>query len=203
VNRGYDAVIIGAGIMGCSVAFELAKKGWKTLNVDKLPAAGYGSTSNTCAVIRVHYSTLDGTALAYESYFYWDDWAGYLGMVDPAGMARFIKKGILVFKSDVNDGCVKILEHLRELGVPYEEWDMDRVRRALPVYDDRSYFPVRLPDDPKFGTPNGRAMTGAVYYPCGGYISDPMLSTQNVETWSTPRDPIRSSSTVWRASRRG
>ena len=63
----YNAIIIGSGIIGCSIAFELSKKGWKTLNIDKLKAAGYGSTANTCAVIRTHYSTLDGTAAAYES----------------------------------------------------------------------------------------------------------------------------------------
>ncbi|MEE3115154.1 MAG: FAD-dependent oxidoreductase, partial [Actinomycetota bacterium] len=45
-RASYDAIIIGAGVIGGATAFELAKKGWKTLNVDKLPASGYGSTSN-------------------------------------------------------------------------------------------------------------------------------------------------------------
>ena len=51
-NERYDAIIIGAGVIGSAIAFELAKKGWRTLNVDKLPAAGYGSTSNSCAIVR-------------------------------------------------------------------------------------------------------------------------------------------------------
>ena len=33
-------------------------------NVDKLPEAGYGSTSNSCAIIRLHYSTPAGVAMA-------------------------------------------------------------------------------------------------------------------------------------------
>ena len=37
----YDAVIIGAGIIGAATAFELSKCGYRTLNVDMLPAAGY------------------------------------------------------------------------------------------------------------------------------------------------------------------
>jgi hypothetical protein len=49
------------------------------LDVDKLSAAGSGSTANSCAVVRVHYSTLEGTAVAYESYQYWNDRATYLG----------------------------------------------------------------------------------------------------------------------------
>ena len=38
----YDAIVIGAGIIGSAVGLELSRKGWKTLNIDKLPAAGYG-----------------------------------------------------------------------------------------------------------------------------------------------------------------
>ncbi|MDP6253075.1 MAG: FAD-dependent oxidoreductase, partial [Alphaproteobacteria bacterium] len=74
----FDAIIIGAGIIGASVGLELARRGWRTLNVDRLPAAGYGSTSASCAIIRSHYSTLDGTALAFEGYQYWRHWVEHL-----------------------------------------------------------------------------------------------------------------------------
>jgi len=69
MTQTYDGIIIGAGISGAAIAYELSKKGYRTLNVDRLAAAGYGSTSNTCAIIRTHYSTLEGTAIAYDSYF--------------------------------------------------------------------------------------------------------------------------------------
>ena len=49
MNHKPDAIIIGAGVIGCAIAFELSKRGFKTLNVDKLPAAGFGSTSNSLA----------------------------------------------------------------------------------------------------------------------------------------------------------
>jgi sarcosine oxidase subunit beta len=98
----YDAIIIGAGIIGACTGYELAKRGWKTLNLDKLPAAGYGSTGSSCAIIRTHYSTLDGSALAYESYFDWDDWAGYLGTADERGLAAFHNSGCLGMKSEAN-----------------------------------------------------------------------------------------------------
>jgi len=38
MNKKYDAIIIGAGVIGAAIAFELAKKGYKTLNVDRLPS---------------------------------------------------------------------------------------------------------------------------------------------------------------------
>ena len=88
MKKDFDVIIIGAGIIGCCTAFELSKKGLKTLNIDKLSAVGSGSTANSCAVIRVHYSTLDGTAVAYESYLYWNEWEKYLGVKDPQGAAQ-------------------------------------------------------------------------------------------------------------------
>ena len=181
MKKNYNAVIIGSGIIGCSIAFELSKKGWKTLNIDKLQSAGQGSTANTCAVIRVHYSTLDGTAVAYESYQYWNDWANYLRVEDPNGYARFIQRGVLVFKSPANDYLKKVLSMLDELGIGYENWNFKKIKQKFPILDDTSYYPPRRPQDPEFGKPNEAPLTGAIYYPEGGYISDPVLSVHNVQ----------------------
>ena len=85
MHRTADAIIVGAGVIGSAVAFELAKRGYKTLNIDKLPTSGYGSTSNSCAIVRAHYSTWDGVAMAYEGFFYWDDWDDYIGVKTIAG----------------------------------------------------------------------------------------------------------------------
>jgi sarcosine oxidase subunit beta len=87
--KSYDAIIIGAGIIGCATSLALGRKGWKVLNLDRLPAAGYGSTSGSCAIIRPYYSTLDGSAMAYESHFYWKNWAEYLGGEDTTTWVRW------------------------------------------------------------------------------------------------------------------
>ena len=181
MQKDYDAVIIGAGIIGCSMAFELSKKGFKTLNMDKLPAAGSGSTSNSCAVIRVHYSTLDGTAVAYESYRYWDEWEKYLGVKDAQGLAQFNRRGIMVFKSKVNEDLKKIRSNLDTLGISYEDLDVAGIQEKYPFLDDTSYFPPRRPEDDQFGVANQDPLTGAIYYAEGGYISDPILSTHNLQ----------------------
>ena len=85
MSQQYDAIIIGAGVIGTAIAFELAKQGKKTLNVDALPASGYGSTSGSCAIIRPYYSTFHSCAIAHESHFYWRDWDDYLGVEDELG----------------------------------------------------------------------------------------------------------------------
>ena len=90
MNKKYDVIIVGAGIIGAAIAFEMAKLGYKTVNIDKQPAAGFGSTGNSCSVIRVHYSTWDGTAMAWESYHHWKDWQNYIEAEDERGYCRYI-----------------------------------------------------------------------------------------------------------------
>lgn len=181
MNQKYDVIIIGAGIIGSCIGFELSQKGWKTLNIDKLHASGHGSTANTCAVIRVHYSTLEGTALAYESYKYWDEWDKYLGVIDSSGLAKLNKRGIMVMKSEINNQLKKVKSIMEIIGIPYEDLTFDQVKKKCSILDDTSYYPPRRPEDPMFGIPNDIPLTGAIYYPDGGYISDPILSVHNVQ----------------------
>ena len=167
-------------MIGAATAYEMAKSGWKTINVDRNGQAGYGSTSGSCAIIRVHYSTLDGTAFAYEGYFYWRDWAEYLEASDADGLAQFRQTGCLVMKTDGNNNLQKHIDICRELAIPFEEWDADQVRQALPIYALDRYFPAKRLDDPDFGKPTGGALIGGVYWPTAGYVTDPALSAQNL-----------------------
>ena len=181
-----DAVIIGAGVIGTAVAFELAKLGWRTLSLDRNAQAGHGSTSGSCAIIRMHYSTLDGTAFAYEGYHYWRDWAEYLEVRDPTGLAEFRETGCLVMKTDLNGGLEKHMRYSAELGCPFEEWDAARIEARLPIYALDRYAPAKRPDQPGFGEAAGR-LDGAVFWPQGGYVNDPALSAQNLAHAATAK----------------
>ena len=119
MSRTADAIIIGAGVIGSNIAFELAKRGYKTLNIDKLPASGYGSTSNSCAIVRAHYSTWDGVAMAYEGFFYWDNWEDYLGVKDERGMAKYMKTGSCMFMLQGTDHSKKSLKYFKEIGIEH------------------------------------------------------------------------------------
>ena len=177
----YDAVIIGAGVIGAATAYELGKLGYRTLNVDKNPAAGYGPTSNSCAIIRVYYSTFDGTAFAWEAYHFWKNWAEYLAAGDERGLAKFTDCGCLVMKTEHNGHLEKHVRLSKELGISCEEWDRATIREKLPFYDLRSYGPPRAPDDERFGEPTGGEIEGGIFWPTGGYISDPQLATHNLQ----------------------
>lgn len=176
-----DAVIIGAGIIGACIARELAGRGWRTLNVDRLPAAGYGSTGASCAIIRSHYSTYDGAALAYEGFYYWRQWPEYIGVDDERGLARFHETGCLVYKTASNDYLKSVLKHTHALGIPHEEWDAARIRARLPFVDLHSFGPPKQPDHPSFGSSNGDESLGAVFFPYAGYVNDPQLAAHNAQ----------------------
>ncbi|NOD77223.1 MULTISPECIES: FAD-binding oxidoreductase [unclassified Ruegeria] len=175
-----DAIIIGTGVIGAAIAFEMSKAGWKTLSLDRNTQVGHGSTAGSCAIIRMHYSTFDGTAFAWEGYHYWRDWADYLGLPEDANLAQFRETGCLVMKTDANGMLEKHMRNSSDLDCPFEEWSAEKVVERLPVYSLDSFAPARRMDDPEFGQSNGRKMTGGVYWPQAGYVTDPALSAQNL-----------------------
>ncbi len=175
-----DAIIIGTGVIGAAIAFEMSKAGWKTLSLDRNAQVGHGSTAGSCAIIRMHYSTLDGTAFAWEGYHYWRDWANYLGLPDTADLAQFRETGCLVVKSEANGFLEKHKKYSAELDCPFEEWTPERITERLPIYFLDSFAPARRMDDPEFGQPNGDRIQGAVFWPKAGYVTDPALSAQNL-----------------------
>jgi sarcosine oxidase, subunit beta len=181
MTQKLDAIIIGAGITGASIAYELSKKGYKSLNIDKLPAAGHGSTSNTCAIIRTHYSTLEGTAIAYDSYFYWKNWKNYLKVEDEMGLAKFREVGMVILTNRDHENR-KYTKLNDRLGIPYELWDREKLLQRMPHFVADSFHPPKRPEDPSFDNPsNGDIHPESLYYPQNGYINDPILSVHNVQ----------------------
>ncbi len=181
MNERYDAIIIGAGVIGNAVSFELVKRGYKTLNIDANPVSGYGSTSASCAIIRVHYSTFDGCALAYESYHYWKNWKSYLDFEDESGLAKFIECGCMIYQTEQNDHLKKVIERAKELNIPHELWDPKKIKEMLRIADTDQFGPVKSVDDKDFGNSSGLSLRGSVFFPTAGYVNDPQLSAHNLQ----------------------
>lgn len=175
-----DVLIIGAGVIGNALSFELSKRGRRVLNVDKNPEAGYGSTSNSCAIVRAHYSTPQGVAMAYECFHYWRDWANYVGDHDERGLARFINCGSLLLKTKGHKH-ERIVELYRELGVPHEEWSLEQLQARMPIYSTRAFYPPTRPEDEAFWQESTAEIGGAVYTPGAGYVNDPKLAAHNLQ----------------------
>ena len=181
VSQSYDAIIIGAGVIGSCVALELARKGRRTLSIDKLPEAGYGSTSGSCAIIRTYYSTFESCALAYEGWHYWKNWSDYVGGSDEQGLIRYHDTGCLVIKTDHNHNLARVCEMMDRIGCPYEEIEAPDIPSRLPDADVHRFEPAKRPDDEGFGAPTGESVNGAVFFPRGGYVNDPKLAAHNAQ----------------------
>lgn len=181
MHKKYDAIIIGCGIIGNCIAFELAKKGYQTLSVDKLGGSGFGSTAGSCAIVRAHYSTFEGVAFAYAGFDIWKNWADYCQGEDPAGMAEYRNTGSLVLKTKGFD-WLKIKRYFDAVGVRYEEWDLDQIKQRVPILDLHQFWPITRPEvDKHFFDKRLELLEGALFEPGGGYMSDPKLSTHNIQ----------------------
>jgi sarcosine oxidase subunit beta len=179
VNGKSEAIIIGAGIIGCATAFELAKKGYQTLNIDKLPMAGHGSTSNSCALIRFFYSTWEGVAMSYEGYHYWKDWPNYLNVRDEQGLATYTERGTIMLMTSGHDH-ENVIQLYDDVGVEYEVWDVETLKRKMPIFDVHTFWPPRPVNDPTFWDDPEEKLEGAVFTPQSGYVNDPQLATHNL-----------------------
>ena len=171
-----SALVIGTGAIGASCALALARDGWDVTAVDRHGAAGHGSTAASSGVVRMHYSTRDGTALAWEGQRHWTGWAAFVGLPEGAGLARFRRCGCLVMKHATNGGLAAAMGHSRALGIPFEDWDAAAIRAALPGADLRAYWPPKRAEDAGFGEPTGGTVAGGAFWPDAGIVSDPALA---------------------------
>lgn len=179
--KTYDAVIIGAGIFGCGIAYELSRRGLSTCNVDMNAAPGYGSTSSSGAILRFNYSTTQGIQLAWEGNRYWENFEEYLETSDERGFARKITTGHVFLRTDEPLHRLYV-ERLSEVGVPFEEWGPEEMATNLPFVTLDSFGePCTLEDERFWVDPNG-TIPGALYMPDAGYVSDPQLAAHNLHT---------------------
>ncbi len=177
-DDGADAVVIGAGVIGCSIARALAGRGLATVVVDQGPEPGAGSTSASSAIVRFHYSTLDGVKTAWESKQHWADWRSVVG--DQEHLAAFHQAGMIVIDPPGADRD-RVLALFDQVGVPYERWDADEFARRMPAMDTGRYWPPRPVADERFwGDPDGRL--DAYFTPDAGFVDDPQLAARNLAT---------------------
>jgi len=176
-----DVVIIGAGVIGCALALELSRRGHRTLNVDKADAAGAGSTINSCAIVRFSYSTPAGVNFAWEGGHYWKNWADYIDAEDELGLIEFHQVGQLVLLTDQTDHASKVKKLWEDLELPHENLTLEEIAERFPFIDHGLYGPPTRPDDDAFWKDSTGKITGALFSPDGGYVSDPQLSCHNLQ----------------------
>lgn len=172
-----NAIVVGSGVMGASIAFSLAKRGYFVTVVDKKAGPAQGSTGATSAIVRFTYSLRDSIALAWESQHLWENLRDHVQAPESEPVADFLRTGMAVF--DI-PGLIPatVRTDFEALEIPYTEWDAADLARELPGVDTSNHFPPTRPEDPAF-LADSAGPASALYTPDGGYISDPVLATEN------------------------
>lgn len=110
-----DIVIIGAGIMGCSIAYHLAARGVTDVVVLERDAIGRGATADAAGGIRLQFSTETNIRLSQISLDYWEHFDERFGT-----SINFRQQGYLFLLTDEADVTVfrRNLSLQQSLGVP-------------------------------------------------------------------------------------
>jgi glycine/D-amino acid oxidase-like deaminating enzyme len=110
-----DAVVIGAGIMGCAIAHALAERGLTDVVVLERDAIGRGATADAAGGIRQQFSTETNVRLATHSVRVWETFAERFGV--EIGLRQ---QGYLFLLTDPAEEPVfrRNLALQRRLGVP-------------------------------------------------------------------------------------
>ncbi len=136
--QSYDAIVIGAGVIGSSVAYHLARLGARQVLVLDRLQIGAGTSTQSSGILRTHYSVIENVELAKRSWSVFQDFAGYLG--DEDASAGLVKCGYLICAPEGPK-----LEPLRQslagqerMGVEVRLLDRDAARELLPIahFDD-------------------------------------------------------------------
>lgn len=92
--ESYDAIVIGAGVIGSSVAYHLARFGARNVLVLDRTQIGAGTTSQSSGILRTHYSVIENVEMAKASWSIFNDFANYID--DPEASAGLVKCGYLI-----------------------------------------------------------------------------------------------------------
>ena len=149
--KTYDAIIIGAGIMGCATAFELAQRGLKVAVLEK-EGIGAGSTGKSSAIIRQHYSNQLTARMALYSLRVFQDFKQRVG-----GESGFTQTGFLAVVSAKDQAGLEANVALQQgVGIKTELLSPEALQDVMP------------------GLATHDLVSGA-YEPEGGY-ADPYLT---------------------------
>lgn len=125
-----DAIIIGAGVHGASLAFHLAERGMRPLVLERATVAA-GATGRSSGLVRMHYDVEAEVRLAWRSHAYFSDWARRVG-----GESGFTTVGFLQMVPPEEVPALRANTAMQQgIGIPTELVEADEVRRLLPGVD--------------------------------------------------------------------
>ena len=146
----FDAIIIGCGIHGASLAFHLAQRQCKVLVVERRHLAA-GATGHSSGLVRMHYDLEPEARLAWESFRYFYNWDHMVG-----GDAGFTRTGFIqiVQLEFVEQLRANVAMHQR-IGIPSLLVTAEDVARMAPEFFTGDFEIAAYEPDSGYADPNG------------------------------------------------
>jgi glycine/D-amino acid oxidase-like deaminating enzyme len=154
MNQTYDAILIGAGVMGASIAYNLSRRGLRVLILER-QSVGVGATGASSGLVRMHYDIEVDSALAWQSFQIFREWRERIG-----GDCGFHRTGFLqIVSPDKNEQLRGNVEMQKRIGINTEVVTPEEVKKIAPMFRTGDF-------------------ELAAYEPESGY-ADPVLTTNS------------------------
>ncbi|MFO1313918.1 MAG: FAD-binding oxidoreductase [Burkholderiales bacterium] len=129
----YDAIVIGGGAIGVSIAYHLARFGCPRVLLLERGQLGGGTTAQSSCIVRTHYSVPENVRLAQRGLAIFEAFAGYLD--DPEADAGFTPCGLMIVAGEGPraEALRETLAVGRSLGLDARELSVDDARRLHPL----------------------------------------------------------------------
>ena len=144
----YDVIIIGAGIMGASSAFHLARRGLKVALVDK-KSVGEGPTGRSSAIIRQHYSNELTARMALHSLLVFQNFDELVG-----GESGFTQTGFIAMVEEKDRaGLEANVAMQRRVGIRTEMMPVEALKEISPGLNTADLVAVAYEPDSGYADP--------------------------------------------------
>jgi sarcosine oxidase subunit beta len=175
-----DVIVIGGGVMGTSIAFNLARRrAGRVLLLEKNTVCS-GTSAKSSAIVRTHYTTRPTAVMALLARGIFERWADEVG-----GESGFVRTGMLfIGPPESRDRVQRTLRMNQEVGIEASLIGPDEVREISPH--------LRIPD--------GAAV---VWEPRSGYGSPHEVASSFARRFTELGGQLRQSTTVTAIDARG
>ena len=130
MNQTYDAIVIGAGVMGASIAFHLAERGLKVAILERKVTAS-GATAHSSGLVRMHYDLAAESELTFKSYqLYFSNWKERVG-----GECGLMQTGFMqIAKREHEDKLRGNVANQQRIGINTSVISADDVKKLVPDF---------------------------------------------------------------------
>lgn len=151
-----DAVIIGGGVMGATIAYHLSEMGYTNVVVLERKHLAAEGTGHSGAIVRQHYSQDPIIQMAVRSVQIFEEFEERTGRTGVFNQTGWIKIG----SADMRPEMERLIERHRTLGVKADALTLDELEKLIPGINTEGI--------------------GAVLFEHGGGYADPVATTEGL-----------------------